>query len=154
MEEHMVDRTQSLNPQILGQAERAHAALLGRILEGTSLTYYHWVALNLLAAAGEGRIELEILVERMAGALKIDDASARDAISELYDLRLARATSSDAPGMQLTDEGRSSFRRLRNAVDETVGALYADIPADDLATVGRVLALITARANAEFARAS
>jgi hypothetical protein len=153
MEEHMVARTQSLNPQILGQAERSHAALLGRILEGTSLTYYHWVALNLLAAAGEGRIELEILVERMSGALKIDDASARDAISELYDLRLARA-SSDAPGMQLTDEGRSSFRRLRNAVDETVGALYADIPADDLATVGRVLALITARANAELARAS
>jgi hypothetical protein len=28
--------------------------------------------------------------------------------------------------------------------------LYADIPADDLATAGRVLTLLTARANAEL----
>jgi DNA-binding MarR family transcriptional regulator len=56
--------------------------------------------------------------------------------------------------LQLTDEGQEAYRRIRSRVDETIGQLYADIPATDLATAGRVLTLITARANAELASGS
>jgi DNA-binding MarR family transcriptional regulator len=142
--------TQTLNPQVLGQAEKAHGALLRRILEGTPHTYHHWVAFSLIVA-GDGRIDPDALVERMTGALKIDDSTARNVIGELTDARVIETTSLDGRGLQLTDEGQETYRRLRTAVDETIGVLYADIPADDLATAGRVLALITARANAELA---
>lgn len=144
---------QNLSPQVLGKAEKAHAALLDRILEGTPLTYHHWVAFTLVSAA-DGRINVGVLVESMTSALKIDDAKARTAIGELTELHLIEPALSDAPGIQLTDEGQATYRRIRTAVDETIGILYSDISDDELATAGRVLTLITDRANAELARAS
>ena len=144
--------TQTLNPQILGQAEKAHAALLARILEGTPNTYHHWVAFNLIVA-GDGRLDPDAFAERMTGGLKIDDATARKVIDELTEARMIEG-SPDRAGFQLTDEGQETYRSIRAAVDETIGPLYADIPADDLATAGRVLTLITARANAELADGS
>ncbi|MCW2976499.1 MAG: hypothetical protein JWM06_1780 [Actinomycetia bacterium] len=145
--------TQTLNPQILGQAEKAHAALLGRILEGTPNTYHHWVAFNIIVA-GDGRIDTDAFVERMTGGLKVDDAAARAVIDELAEGHMIETTSSDAAVLELTDDGRETYRWIRQAVDETIRSLYADISADDLATAGRVLALITARANAELAGGS
>lgn len=144
---------QTLNPQVLGQAEQAHRALLGRILAGTPHTYHHWVAFNLIVA-GDGRINPDAFVERMTGALKIDEATVRNVIGELTEARVLETTSSDGRRLQLTDEGQETYRRLRAAVDETIGPLYADIPADDLATAGRVLTLLTARANTELADGS
>ena len=61
------------------------------------------------------------------------------------------STSPDGSQLQLTDEGRGVYGQIRARVDETIGKLYADIPADDLATAGRVLTLVTARADAELA---
>jgi DNA-binding MarR family transcriptional regulator len=145
--------TENLSPQVLGQAEKAHRAILDRILEDTSLTYYHWVAFSLMTAPG-GQVNVDVLVERMTGALKIDDAAARQAIGELNDLHLIETASPDVPGIQLTDEGHATYLRIRNAVDETIGSLYANIPDEELATAGRVLSLITERANADLARAS
>jgi hypothetical protein len=60
-------------------------------------------------------------------------------------------TATEESHLQLTADGQEEYRRIRGRVDETIGRLYADIPADDLATAGRVLTLITARANAELA---
>jgi hypothetical protein len=144
---------QTLNPKVLGQAESAHRALLGRILAGTPHTYHHWVAFNLIVA-GDGRIDAGAFVERITDALKIDDAAARSVLDELTDACVIETTSSDGAGLGLTDEGQETYHRLRAAVDETIGLLYADIPADDLTTAGRVLALVTARANAELASGS
>jgi DNA-binding MarR family transcriptional regulator len=140
---------QTLNPQILGQAEKSHAALLDRILAGTPNTYLRWVAFNLIVA-GDGRIDADAFVERMTGALKVDEATARNVIAELAKAQLVETASPDGGGLELTVEGREMYQRIRNAVDETIGVLYADIPADDLATAGRVLTLLTARANAEL----
>jgi hypothetical protein len=145
--------TQTLNPQILGQAEKAHAALLDRILAGTPNTYQHWVAFNIIGAA-DGRIDTDAFVERMTGGLKIDDATARAVVDELAEGHMIETTSPDGAALELTDDGQATYRWIRKAVDETLGPLYADISADDLATVGRVLALITARANAEVAGGS
>jgi hypothetical protein len=139
---------QTLNPQVLGQAEKAHAALLDRILAGTPNTYHRWVALNIIVGGGE-HIDRDAFIERMTGGLKIDDATAQGVIDELNDERLIET---DGLRLELSDEGQETYRRIRKAVDDTIGPLYADIPVDDLATAGRVLALITARANDELAR--
>src|SRR5438132_5052162 len=141
----------TLNPQVLGRAEKAHRALLERIVTGTSITYRRWVALNLVVAADAGGIGRDPFVERLAGASKMDLATAREVVAELAAAGLVESTSPDGSQLQLTDEGREVYGQIRARVDETIGKLYADIPADDLATAGRVLTLVTARADAELA---
>jgi DNA-binding MarR family transcriptional regulator len=138
--------TQTLNPQILGQAEKAHAALLHSILDGTPNTYHRWVAFNIIVAGGEP-IDRDAFVERMTGALKIDAATVQSVLDELAGERQIEV---DGLRVELTDDGQETYRRIRRAVNETIGPLYAGIPADDLETAGRVLSFITTRANAEL----
>lgn len=45
--------------------------------------------------------------------------------------------------------GRAKYGQIRGTLEEITGRLF-DFPAEDLATAGRVLALVTARANAEI----
>lgn len=138
----------TLNPQVLGQAENAHRALLNRILSNTGNTYHQWVALTFVAGAPVDRSEL---IGRMIGAVKVDDLVADATLGELTatglleDVQLAEGVR-----VQLTGAGRALHGRIRSAVNEVVARLYADLSADDLATAGRVLTLITARANAEL----
>jgi hypothetical protein len=144
---------ETLNPQVLGQAEKAHGALFDRIVTGTNITYHRWVALNLIVAGADG-VDRDRLIAMMTGALKLDEATGREVVGELTDAQLIEPASPDGSDLQLTDEGQEAYRRIRSRVDETIGQLYAGIPADDLATAGRVLTLITARANAELASGS
>jgi hypothetical protein len=144
---------ETLNPQVLGQAEKAHGALFDRIVTGTNITYHRWVALNLIVAGADG-VDRDRLIAMMTGALKLDEATGREVVGELTDAQLIEPASPDGSHLQLTDEGQEAYRRIRSRVDETIGQLYAGIPADDLATAGRVLTLITARANAELAGGS
>jgi DNA-binding MarR family transcriptional regulator len=108
------------------------------------------VALNLTAVSG-GAIDRDQLVSRMTGALKIDDSAALAAIAELTAAQLLVGLPGEASRVRLTDLGQARHRQIRSAIDEITERLYGDLPADDLATAGRVLATITARANAELA---
>jgi DNA-binding MarR family transcriptional regulator len=141
--------TLTLNPQIVGQAENAHLPLLNRALAGTGTTKNQWVALSLTTAAG-GAVDRDQLVGRITGALKIDNAAAQAAITELT----ASALLEDLPGeggrVGLTDTGRALFHQIRSASSAVIARAYGDIPAEDLATAARVLTLITARLNAEL----
>ncbi|GLW07024.1 hypothetical protein Misp01_21540 [Microtetraspora sp. NBRC 13810] len=134
----------TLNPQILGRAENAHRALLDRTLTGTGLSYHQWVALKITAAGGAG----DGLAGKVANALKTGEPAARQAIAGLV---AAGLLAEDGPAA-LTPAGRDLHDRLTAAIDETVTRLYSDVPAGDLAVAGRVLTLITARADAELAR--
>ncbi|MDX6313690.1 MAG: hypothetical protein QOF44_3154, partial [Streptomyces sp.] len=96
----------ALNPQIVGQAEKAHQPVLDRILARTGTTMTPWVALKFTAVGG-------------------GEGSSR---------RLG-----------FTDAGEAFFQQISSAVDDVVTRVYADIPAADLATAGRVLTLITSR---------
>ena len=55
--------------------------------------------------------------------------------------------------MRLTATGTEVFGQIRAAVTEVTQRLWGDLPAQDLATAGRVLSIITERADAELARA-
>jgi DNA-binding MarR family transcriptional regulator len=141
--------TPILAPRVLGQAENAHRAMLDRILVKTGGSYYAWVALT-LAATGGRAVEPDPLVVRMMSALRIDRATALATITELASSGLIEALPGEENRIQLTEAGRARYLETRAVIDDVMGRVYDEIPADDLATVGRVLALITARMNGEL----
>lgn len=135
--------TVTLNPQILGQAENAHRAMLEQILRGTAMTYHQWVGLTLAAVAG-GEIPIDQLVSRLTGALKTDGATARNALAELAAAELIEQSDT----IRVTDLGKSRFGSIRADIEGAMARAYADISAEDLATAGRVLARVTAQLDA------
>jgi hypothetical protein len=135
----------TLNGQIIGQAERATRTLLERRLRGTGLAFEEWVALNRVhAGAGDRRALLAGLV----GGLKIGDDAARAAIDGVIGAGLAAA---DGDRLRLTAVGQERFDAVTREIAAITTRLYGDVPADDLAVAGRVLTLVTERANAELA---
>jgi len=134
-----------LSTQVIGQAESALGALLDPLLSRTGTTFHQWLVLTVTAASG-GDIDHDQLVARISGARKIDGAEVEAAIAELDAAGLAGGTSR----VILTAAGRARFAEIRGALAEITARLF-DFPAEDLATAGRVLAILTERANAELA---
>jgi DNA-binding MarR family transcriptional regulator len=122
---------------------------MNRILARSGTTFPQWVALTKVAADG-GTADRRQLIDAMTGALKIDDAAAAEALAGLAAADLLEALEA-LPGtgsrVGLTPPGQARYREIRAAVDRVTARLYGDIPPAELATAGRVLALITARAN-------
>lgn len=139
----------SLSPQVIGQAENALRALLERTLGGTGLEYRDWIALS-LAVGNEGPVSEGELTGRVAGVLKIDDTTARETIAQLLARKLADTVLENGSWVRATKNGRELHGEVRAAIGEIVQCLFRDISADDLETAGRVLTLITVRADAEL----
>jgi DNA-binding MarR family transcriptional regulator len=97
-----------------------------------------------------GHIDRGQLAGRVAGALKVSEADAQARITELAAAQLLQAPADDGSPVRLTDAGQQLFARVRAAVTEITERLWGDLPAEDLATAGRVLSIVTARANAEL----
>lgn len=55
--------------------------------------------------------------------------------------------------MKLTDAGQQLHTRIRTATTQVTQRLWGDLPVEDLATAGRVLSTVLARANAELGSA-
>jgi DNA-binding MarR family transcriptional regulator len=140
----------TLDPQIVGQAERAHQPILDRIVARTGTTKNQWVTLALIGAAG-GALDRDQLAGRISGALKIDGATVGATIAELTAEHLLADLPEEGSLLGFTDAGRARYEEIRAAIKEVVSRVYRDIPADDLATAARVLILITTRLNAETA---
>jgi hypothetical protein len=138
--------TQTLNGQIIGEAENAIRAVLDRLLAGTGTTFHQLVALNQTALVG-GSIDRDQLTARMASGLKVSSSVADAAVDALTSAQLMEPVPGDAARVSLTSAGIEHQRQIRKGIDEISARLYGDLPADDLATAGRVLTIITARAN-------
>lgn len=142
-----------LNSQIIGRAHYAARALLDRELRRTGTTFHQSMALNAAAAEG-GTAETGRIVEVMTSALKIDEATARDTVSELLATELfesLEALPGQEPRVGLTDAGRTEQSRLAAVAAEFGPRVYGGIPAEDLAVAGRVLTEVIARADAAYA---
>jgi hypothetical protein len=134
-----------LGTQVIGQAESALGALLDPLLARTGTTFHQWLVLTVTAGSG-GDADRSQLVARIAGARKIADAEVDAAIDELAAAGLVRSASTVA----FTEAGgQARYTQIRDALAEITARLF-DFPAEDLATAGRVLAIVTARANAEL----
>jgi DNA-binding MarR family transcriptional regulator len=137
---------------ILGQTEKALNAILGRQLAGTGLTEPQWVILTMTAAGG-GPVDAGELARQVAGVLKVGQAEAQARIAELAAAQLLHAVDGDGTPVTLTDTGRRVHGEIRSAVTQITHRLWGDLPEEDLATAGRVLSTVLARANTELAAA-
>jgi hypothetical protein len=144
--------TPPFGTQVIGQTEKALNAILDRQLAGTGLTEPQWVTLNVAIASG-GTVDRDQLTGRVAGALKISDAEAQARITELAAAQLLDAPDDESSPVKLTDAGQQLHGQIRAAVTPITQRLWGDLPAEDLATTGRVLSTILERANTELAGA-
>lgn len=136
-----------LNPQVLGLAENAHRAVLNRILAGTGLSYPRWAVLTVTAVAGD-IVDRDQVVGRVTSALKAEVDEVLKSIDWLATSGLLETV--PGRGLRLTESGRVGYSEIRRRIDEVMGRVYRGVPAEDLATAGRVLTLVTQRANAEL----
>ena len=134
-----------LSPQVLGQAESALGALLAPLLDEAALTAPQWFTLALTAARPGARTRPE-LIAAVAAARKIPAADVAAAVAELT---AAGALTPDDP-VSLTAAGRSRTAGVQDRLNGFVAQLF-DFPAGDLAAAGRVLGIVTDRANALLA---
>ena len=148
----MSNTTPTFSPAVLGQTEKALNAILDRQLAGTGLTERHWIALTLTVVSG-GTVDRDQLSGRVAGGLKVTEAQARSLIDELGAARLVEITDGEGSLVKLTDSGQLLHSQIRAGVTQITERMWGDLPAEDLATAGRVLSTVLERANAELAAA-
>jgi hypothetical protein len=134
-----------VSPQVIGETETALSGLLAPLLAAAGLSFPQWVVLTL--AAGTPGIAQDQLAAAVTEVRKLAPAEATRVAGELAE---AGALSLSDGQVTLAPPGRAVYDQVRGQVAEITAALF-DFPADDLATAGRVLAVITARANAVLA---
>ncbi|MFE9021022.1 MarR family transcriptional regulator [Streptomyces sp. NPDC007808] len=137
-----------LNPRVIALAHYASRALLENVLGRHGATFQQSVTLRLVAVAGEP-VERGELVDGVVGALKIDRAEAHSVVDELIAARLLAGQ--EPSRVRITDAGRELYDRTTAETAPITARIYAGLPAQDLAVAGRVLTLVTERANAELA---
>ncbi|GGW84464.1 MarR family transcriptional regulator [Streptomyces caelestis] len=118
------------------------------VLARHGVTFRQSVTLR-LAAVADGPVEREQLVDGVVGALKNDPAEVQGVIDELIAARLL--TPAEGADVRITDAGRELYARTAGETAPLSARIYAGIPEEDLAVAGRVLSLITERADAELA---
>jgi hypothetical protein len=137
----------TLNGLVIGQAERTTRAVLDRHLAGEGRDFHEWVVLNLLHAAG-GTDDEAVLVATAGTRLRVGDTAVARAVDALV---TAGQVARDGSRLRFTPPGAASRARIQAAIDLIAARFYGDLPAADLATAGRVLTIVTARAEAELA---
>jgi hypothetical protein len=137
----------NISTRVIGQTEKTLGAILDRQLAGTGLTEPQWVILT-LAVTGGGTVPRDEFTRQVTGALKISEADAQARVGELVTARRLQAV---GDALTVSDDARQLHSRIRTAVAEITQRLWGDLPEEDLATAGRVLTIITERANGELA---
>ena len=140
----------ALNPRVIALAHYAGRALLEGVTDRHGATFHQSVTLRAVVAAG-GSIGRDALVADVSGSLKTDESVVRGVVAELTAAKLLEEDRAQLPGIRLTDAGRELYESAAAESAQISARLYADIPAGDLVIAGRVLTLITERANAELA---
>ncbi|MEV0094582.1 MarR family transcriptional regulator [Streptomyces sp. NPDC050738] len=138
----------TVNGQVIGQAHYATRALLEGALVQSGTSFHQALALNYVADRG-GSVDTGAIVGRLVGGVKIEEALARTVVDELISGKLLETAEGDE--VRFTDAGAELHEHTRTAGNNIAARLYGDIPAADLEAAGRVLALVTERANAELA---
>ncbi|MFD7964419.1 MarR family winged helix-turn-helix transcriptional regulator [Streptomyces zaomyceticus] len=141
-----------VNARVLALAHHAGRALLERALARHGTTFHQSVTLRAVMAAG-GTVGRDALVGDVTGSLKTETSVVRGTIDELTAAKLLEEDPAEAGRLRLTDAGRERYESTAAEGAGIAARLYGGIPEEDLAVAGRVLALVTDRANAELAGA-
>ncbi|MFE3031809.1 MarR family transcriptional regulator [Streptomyces canus] len=144
----MTTTTPVLNPRVIALAHYAGRALLENVLARHGLTFQQSVTLR-PAALAEGPLDRDRLVAGVVGSLKIDALEAHSVVDELL---AAELLAPHGPSeVRITRAGRDLHETTSAETAPITARIYAGIPEEDLAVAGRVLGLITERADAELA---
>ncbi|MEU7556033.1 MarR family transcriptional regulator [Streptomyces sp. NPDC044571] len=138
-----------VNARVIALAHHAGRALAEGVLARHGVTFHQSVTLRAVVVAGES-IGRDGLVAEVTGSLKTDESFVRGVMEELTAAKLVEEDPAQASRIRPTDAGRDLYATTAAATAEIAARLYAGIPAEDLAVAGRVLALVTERANAEL----
>ncbi|MFJ6074375.1 hypothetical protein ACIQFU_26685 [Streptomyces sp. NPDC093065] len=131
----------------LGLAHYAARGVLEQILARHGVSFRQHVVLR-AAATAQTPPTADRLVAEVRGTLKADPAGIRTVVDGLLAKGLLVADGAHLPA---TDAGRELLAAVGAAVAPVSARIWGGIPAEDLAAAGRVLALVTERADAEFA---
>ena len=138
--------TATLNPSIVGQAEKTHNAVLFRALAGTTLDEPQWITLVLAIAAG-GSVDRAEHVAQVARTARFAPDDVEIAIDRLGSESLLNE---DGGLLTVTVEGSTFVAKMGETTGPIVARAYSEIPEGDLETAARVLTEITARLSAEL----
>ncbi|WP_030797124.1 hypothetical protein [Streptomyces sp. NRRL S-337] len=150
----MTTTVPTVNGRVVALAHYAGRALVERVMAQHGATFHQSVALRAVVVAGES-IGRDEPVGDVIGSLKIDESVVRGVIEELTATKLLEEDPAEVSRsrLRLTDAGRELCESTAAETAEISARLYAGIPVEDLAIAGRVLTLVTERANAELAGA-
>jgi DNA-binding MarR family transcriptional regulator len=132
---------------VLGLAHYAARGVLEHVLARHGITFQQQMTLRAAITADAPRTA-DDLVAQVRGSLKADPADIRATLDELLAKRLLVA---DGAHLHPTDAGRELTAAVGAETAPRSARIWGGIPAEDLAVTGRVLALVTERANAELA---
>jgi DNA-binding MarR family transcriptional regulator len=139
-----------LDGRVIGLAPYASRAVLETVLSRHGLGFREFVTLRPVAVA-DGPLGRDRLTGAVTGALKIDAADVHRLVGNL--LRAGLVAADGPERVRVTDAGREVHGRVSAETAAASARIYAGIPRDELAVAGRVLALVTERAEAELAAA-
>ncbi|MER7925676.1 MarR family winged helix-turn-helix transcriptional regulator [Streptomyces sp. NPDC096057] len=142
--------TTPADARALGLAHYAARAVLESVLARHGLGFQQQIVLRPVVLAA-GPVDRARLAADTVAALKVDEDSVQGTIDELIAAGLVAADASD---VRVTDAGRALYERVTQETSGASARIWGDIPEADLLAAGRVLALVTERANAELAAAA
>jgi len=142
------DHSPVLNPSIVGQAEKAHNAVLDLVLDGTPLDEKSWITLQLAAAWG-GAVSTRELVSQVQSKAKFAASDVQAALDQLTDAGLVTAT--EAGLVAPTGAGTALIAQVRAHAAQFIKRAYSQVPDGDLAVAARVLTRITAALSEDLA---
>ncbi|WP_435272901.1 hypothetical protein [Streptomyces parvulus] len=145
--DHSVTDAPVADARALGLAHYAARGVLEHLLTRHGVTFQQQVALRAAVTAEDPQTP-DGLVAQVHGTLKGDPADIRADVDGLLAKGLLAV---DGTHLLATDAGRELLAAVGAEVTPVSARIWGGIPADDLAAAGRVLALVTERANAEFA---
>jgi DNA-binding MarR family transcriptional regulator len=131
----------------LGLAHYAARGVLERVLARHGLTFQQQVTLRAAVTADAPQTR-EDLATRIGDSLKADPADIHATLDELLARHLLVA---DGTHLHPTDAGRGLLAAVGAETAPVTARIWGGIPAEDLAAAGRILALVTERADAELA---
>lgn len=135
------------NARALGLAHYAARGVLEHVLARHGITFQQQIALRAAVTADAPQTP-DDLITQIRGSLKADPADIRATLDELLANQLLVA---DGAHLRPTDAGRELLASVGAETTPVSARIWGGIPAEDLAAAGRVLALVTERANAELA---
>ncbi|MDN2501855.1 hypothetical protein FHY52_34960, partial [Nocardia nova] len=114
----------TLDPSIIGQAEKHHNALLHRVLAGTGIDEAQWITLSQAAAAG-GTVDRERHIATLAAKTTWAPTVVATAATRLTDRGLMLA----APDGELvvTEAGDRLVADLRSRTSAVLGRVYGAV---------------------------